>query len=182
MNKRSITLSAIIALAALSRLLSHPPNVTPIAAMALFGGVYLRGRKVAFLLPIAALFFIDLVLGFTVYGTVLLKSQPVVYLCMLITVAIGRHIQTNRSALKIMLATLASALMFYLVTNFAVWTFDTLYPKTWSGLITCYTAAIPFFRNSLVGDVAFAAVLFGGFAALERSFVWLREPEAPLLA
>jgi hypothetical protein len=182
MNKRSITLSAIIALAALARLLPHPPNVTPVAAMALFGGVYLRDWKVAFLLPIAAMFFGDLVLGVTVYGTVLLKSQPVVYLCMLMTAAIGRHIQTKRSALTITLATLASALMFYLVTNFAVWAFDALYPKTWSGLVTCYTAAIPFFRNSLVGDLAFAAVLFGGFAALERSFVWLREQKAPLPA
>lgn len=182
MNKRSITLSAIIALAALSRLLPHPPNVTPIAAMALFGGVYLRDRKVAFLLPIAAMFFSDLVLGFAVYGTVLLKSQPVVYLCMLITVAIGRLIQTKRSALRITLATLASAVMFYLVTNFAVWASGALYPKTWTGLINCYTAAIPFFRNSTIGDLAFAVVLFGGFAVLEKSFVWLREQEAPLLA
>lgn len=182
MNKRSITLSAIIALTALSRLLPHPPNVTPIAAMALFGGAYLRDRRVAFLLPIAAMFFSDLVLGVTVYGTVLLKSQPAVYLCMFITVAIGRFIRDKRSVLKITLATLASAVTFYLVTNFAVWAFDPLYLKTWTGLITCYTAAIPFFRNSLIGDLSFAAVLFGGFAALERSFVWLREQEAPVLS
>jgi hypothetical protein len=182
MNKRSITLSAIIALAALSRLLPHPPNATPIAAMALFGGVYLRDLKVAFLLPIAAMFFSDLVLGFTVYGTVLLKSQPVVYFSILITVAIGRLIRDKRSFLKIASAIFASAAMFYLVTNFAVWALDPLYPKTWSGLITCYTAAVPFFRNSLIGDFAFAVVSFGGFAALEKSFVWSREQEAPLLA
>lgn len=182
MNRRLITLSAIIALTALSRLLPHLPNVTPIAAMALFGGVYLRNRRVAFFLPIAAMFVSDVVLGFTVYGTVLLKSQPVVYLCMLMTVVIGRFVWDKRSILKIASAIFASAVMFYVVTNFAVWAFDALYPKTWSGLIACYTAAIPFFRNSLIGDLAFAVVLFGGFAALERSFVWLREQEAPLLA
>jgi hypothetical protein len=182
MNKRLITLSAIIALAALSRLLPHPPNVTPIAALALFGGVYLRDRKVAFLLPIAAMFFSDLVLGITVYGTVMLKSQPVVYLCILMIVAIGKLIQNGRSWVNITVATLASSLMFYFVTNFAVWAFDSLYPKTWSGLVACYTAAIPFFRNSLAGDVFFAAVLFGGFAALERFFISLREQQAPLPA
>jgi len=181
MNKRSITLSAIIALAALSRLLPHPPNVTPIAAMALFGGAHLRDRKVAFLLPIAAMFFSDLVLGFTVYGIVLLKSQPVVYLCMLITVAIGRLIQARRSVMKIALATLVSSLVFYLVTNFAVWAFDSLYLKTWSGLITCYTAAIPFFRNSVAGDVFFTTLLFGGFTVLERFWVSLREQQRPLI-
>jgi len=175
MNKRVMTLSAIVVFAAMTRLIPHPPNVTPIAAMALFGGAYFRSRRLAFLLPMAAMLLSDVVLGYAVYGFAAMKSQPVVYLCVLITVAIGRHIQTKRSALKITLATLASAVMFYLVTNFAVWTFDALYPKTWSGLITCYIAAIPFFRNSLIGDVAFAAVLFGGFAALERSFVWLRE-------
>jgi len=182
MNKRLVTLSAIIALAALSRLLPHPPNVTPIAAMALCGGVYLRDRKVAFLLPIAAMFFSDLGLAVTVYGTVMLKSQPIVYLCILVTVAIGRLVRDRKSVLKIALALFASAVIFYLLTNFAVWAFSTLYPKTWGGLITCYTAAIPFFRNSLIGDVAFAALLFGGFAALERSFISLREQQAPLHA
>jgi hypothetical protein len=179
-NKRLTTLSAMIVLAALTRLAPHPPNVTPIAAIALFGGVYFRDRKIAFLLPLAAMLLSDLVLGFGVYGMALMKSQPVVYLCMLLTVAMGRGIQTGRSVPKIALGTLASSLMFYVVTNFAVWAFDSLYPKTWDGLIACYTAAIPFFRNSLIGDLFFAAVLFGGFAVLERSWVSLREAREPL--
>lgn len=176
MNKRLITLSAIIGVAALARLLPHPPNVTPIAAMALFAGAHFRNRKAAFLLPIAAMFLSDLVLGFAVYGSAMLKSQPVVYFCMLMTVAIGSLIRNNRSAVKIALAAFGNAVMFYLVTNFAVWAWDPLYPKTWSGLIACYAAAIPFFRNSLIGDFSFVAVLFGGFAVLERFFVSLREP------
>jgi hypothetical protein len=180
MNKRVMTLSAIVVLAALTRLMPHPPNVTPIAAMALFGGVYFRNRKIAFLLPMAAMLLSDLVLGLLVYGMASMKSQPVVYGCMLLTVAIGRLIQSRRSVPTIASATLASSLMFYFVTNFAVWAFDSLYPKTWSGLVACYTAAIPFFRNSLIGDVFFAAVLFGGFAVLERFWVSLRESQQPL--
>lgn len=177
MNKRSITLGAIIALTALSRLLPHPPNVTPIAAMALFAGMHFRDRRIAFLSPIAAMFLSDLALGFSVYGASILKSQPAVYLCMLITVVIGRSILNKRSISKIAAATLANAVIFYLVTNFSVWTGDPLYPKTWGGLMACYTAAIPFFRNSLIGDVSFVAVLFGGFAALETFFVSLREQQ-----
>ena len=176
MNKRLITLSAIIGLAALSRLLPHPPNVTPIAAMALFAGAHLRNWRIAFLLPMAAMFLSDLALGFTVYGVVLLKSQPVVYLCLMVTVGIGRLIENKRSVAQVLVATLISAVIFYIVTNFAVWAWGALYPRSGSGLIACYTAAFPFFRNSLIGDIAFVAVLFGGFAVLERFFVWLREP------
>src|SRR5438445_6401983 len=135
MNKRLMTLSAMVMLAALMRLAPHPPNVTPIAAMALFGGAYFRDRKIAFLLPLAAMLLSDVALGFGVYGMASMKSQPVVYLCMLLIVAIGRSIQTRRSVPKIALATLASSLMFYVVTNFAVWSCDLLYPKTWDGLI-----------------------------------------------
>ena len=176
MNKRLITLSAIIGLAALSRLLPHPPNVTPIAAMALFAGAHLRNWRIAFLLPMAAMFLSDLALGFTVYGVVLLKSQPVVYLCMMVTVGIGRLIENKRSVAQVLATTLISAVIFYIATNFAVWAWGALYPRSGSGLIACYTAAIPFFRNSLIGDIAFVAVLFGGFAVLERFCVWLREP------
>ena len=182
MNKRLITLSAIVGLAALSRLLPHPPNVTPIAAIALFAGAHFCNRKAAFLLPIAAMFLSDLVIGFAVYGGALLKSQPVVYFCMLMAGVIGRLIRNNGSALKIASATLGNAVMFYLVTNFAVWAWGALYPRTWSGLIACYTAAIPFFRNSLIGDITFVAVLFGGFAVLQRFFVSLREQQEPLPA
>jgi drug/metabolite transporter (DMT)-like permease len=182
MNKRLITLTAIVGLAALSRLLPHPPNVTPIAAMALFAGAHFRDRKVAFLLPIAAMFLSDLALGFAVYGATLLKSQPAVYLSMLITVVIGRLIRNKRSVSKIAAATFANAVIFYVVTNFSVWAGDPLYPKTWTGLIACYTAALPFFRNSLIGDFSFVAVLFGGFAALENFFISLREQQDPLSA
>src|SRR5438046_2021568 len=89
MNKRLITLSAIVGLAALSRLLPHPPNVTPIAAMALFAGAHFRNWRIAFLMPIAAMFLSDLVLGFAVYGAVLFNSQPVLYLCMRIVSLLG---------------------------------------------------------------------------------------------
>ena len=175
MNNRLTVLIGIVVAAAFSRIVPHPPNVTPIAAMALFGGAYVTNRKLAYLLPLAAMLLSDVVLGYTVYGASVLKSQPIVYACILATAAMGRLIRDKRSALQVGRVTLASSVMFYAVTNFAVWTAGTLYPMTWAGLTACYAAAIPFFRNSLVGDIGFVAVLFGGFALVETYFTSLQE-------
>ena len=174
---RFLTITGMILLSAVMRLLPHPWNFTPVAAMALFGGAYLANRKLAFALPLIAMLLSDLVLGVAIYGKVLLFSQPVVYLCLLAIVALGGLIRPRKSWWTIAVASLASSVMFYLVTNFAVWAFESLYPKNWSGLITCYTAAIPFFRNSVAGDLCFAVILFGGFALLEKSVVSVREPK-----
>jgi hypothetical protein len=175
MSNRLMVLTGIIVLAALARLVPHPPNVTPIAAMALFGGAYLANRRVAFVLPIAAMLLSDLVLGYFLYGRTLLFSQPVVYACILATVAIGTLVKDRRSPLQVGSATLVSSILFYVVTNFAVWGGSHLYPHTGAGLAYCYLAAIPFFRNSLIGDMAFTALLFGGFALLEMRLPFLRE-------
>lgn len=183
MNKRSMVLIAIVAAAALARLVPHPPNVTPIGAMALFGGACFVNRKMAYLLPMAAMLLSDVVLGFTRDGTfTLLASQPVVYACILAMTAIGQLIRDRRSVWQVGTATLTGAVLFFVVTNFAVWATAGIYPMTGSGLLECYTAAIPFFRNSLAGDVAFTAILFGGLALLESRVAWMREPARPVLA
>ena len=170
MNTRLMVLTGIVVAAALSRLVPHPPNLTPIAAMALFGGAYVTNRKLAYVLPLGAMLLSDVLLGYTVYG-----GSVVVYLCILATAVMGRLIRNRRSVLKVGVVTLASSVMFYVVTNFAVWASGSLYPMSWAGLATCYAAALPFFRNSLLGDMGFAAVLFGGFALLETYFTSLQE-------
>ncbi|MBI3837160.1 MAG: hypothetical protein HY288_04400 [Planctomycetia bacterium] len=175
MSKRAMVLTGIVALAALSRLVPHPPNVTPIAAMALFGSAFFGDRKIAYLVPLAAMLLSDIVLGYTIYGSTLLRSQPVVYACLIATVAMGRLIHDRRSPWHVGVVVLASSVLFFVVTNFAVWAMGPLYPKTWNGFATCYTAAIPFFRNSVVGDMVFSVVFFGGFVLLERVMPALRE-------
>jgi len=176
MNKRLIVLMGIVVAAALARLAPHPPNVTPIAAMALLGGACFIDRRLAYLLPLAAMFLSDLVLGYTRYGAFrLLASQPVVYACILATAALGHLIKDRRSVWQVGSATLAGSILFYVVTNFAVWAGGHLYPMTGSGLAACYLAAVPFFRNSLVGDVVFTTVLFGGLALLENRVAWMRD-------
>ncbi len=144
MNKRSIVLAGMILAAALARLVPHPPNVTPIGAMALFGGACFVNRKMAYLLPLAAMLLSDLVLGYTRFGLwSLLAIQPVVYACLLATAAIGHYIADRRSVWQVAGGALAGSLLFFVVTNLATWAGGRLYPLTASGLAACYTAAHP---------------------------------------
>ena len=168
LNPRFLTLAGMILTAALSRVLPHPPNFTPLTAIALFGGAYFSDKRMAFLIPLAAMLLSDLVIGF--------HSQLImVYLCFMITVCIGFSLRSRKKLFPIGLATAASSIIFFLVTNFGVWLFDQLYPKTLNGLWTCYVAAIPFFRNTLLGDLFYVGILFGTFALAEKTVPPLRE-------
>lgn len=182
MNKRLMVLTITVLAATMARLVPHPPNMTPIAAMALFGGAFLPNRRLAYAPPLAAMLLSDIVLALTLYGKAMLASQPIVYACLLGTAAMGKLIRNRRSVLNVGAVTLASSLMFFGVTNLAVWAAGSLYPRTLAGLIMCYTAAIPFFRNSLIGDMAYAATLFGGFALLENVVISLREKQHAVTA
>jgi hypothetical protein len=178
MNKRLIVLAGIVVAAALARLLPHPPNVTPIAALALFGGACFADSNLAYLLPLAAMVLSDIVLGLARYGFWKLAAiQPVVYACFVATTALGQHIRNRRSPWQVGGAAVAASLLFFVVTNFAVWAIDQghYYPRTGSGLAACYVAAIPFFRNTLLGDLAFTAILFGGLVLLENRVAWMRD-------
>lgn len=165
---RLLVLLSLVAAAAAARLLPHPPNVTPVAAIALFGGAYISDTRLAFVVPLAAMFLSDMMLGFY-------PHMEVVYLSFAVIVGIGLLLRHHRRLVPIVGATLAAAVLFFLLTNLGVWAFSGLYPKTLAGLTTCYVAAIPFFRNMLLGDLVYAALLFGGFRLLERALPALRE-------
>ena len=167
MNARLLTLLAAIVTAAAFRLVPHPPNFTPIAAMALFSGAYLGRQGLAFAAPLAALLLSDLVLG-------LYPEAIFVYVSVAATVLIGLLLVRRVTFLAVGAAALASSLLFFLVTNFGVWVLMDYYPKTAAGLVACYVAAIPFFQNTIAGDLFYSAILFGGFALLERMVPKLR--------
>src|SRR6266542_1156128 len=143
-KSRLLVVVLIILAAAASRLIPHPPNLASITAVALFGGAYLTDKRLALIVPLAALLLSDLVLGF--YSHI-----EIVYGSFLLVVCLGFLLQRKRSALRIAGAALASSLVFFVVTNFGVWAFGSLYPKTAAGLLTCYIAAITFFQNTLAG-------------------------------
>ena len=167
-------LGAILAAAAL-RLVPHPPNFSPIAAMALFSGAYVGRRGLAFVAPLAALLLSDAVLGFY-------RGMSFVYGSMMLVVVIGWWLSSRRTPLRIAGAAVASSVLFYVLTNFGMWLFSGFYPRTLAGLEACYIAAIPFFQNTLAGDLFFTTLLFGGFAIAERLLPAIREPSRPQAA
>ena len=169
-HARLLAILSAIFIAAVLRLVPHPPNFTPIGAIALFGGAYLGRRGLAFAAPLGALLLSDLVLGFY-------PELAFVYLSTAATVVIGWALLKRKTMLGIGVGALASALLFFTVTNFGVWLVMDYYPKTLAGLAACYVAAVPFFQNTLAGDLVYTALLFGGFALAERRVPILRAPE-----
>ena len=178
LSTRFWVLVGITLTAAAARLIPHPPNATPVAAMALFGGAYFASKRAALAVPLAAMALSDLVLGLVRYGTAILGSIPYVYACCVATACLGMWIGPRPSPRRIAAAALTSSIVFFLVTNFGDWLTERIYPLTWDGLAACYVAALPFFRNTLAGDAVCTVVLFGGFALAERSVVALREDAA----
>lgn len=146
------TIGLILA-GAFARLLPHPPNVAPIAAMALLGGAMLP-RPQAFLAPLAALFLSDLFIG-------LHSGMPFVYGAFAMVVLLGGLLREERGVSRLAAVTLAGSVLFFAVTNLGVWLSSGMYPANLGGLQACYAAALPFFRNSLLGDAFFTAALFG---------------------
>lgn len=162
MNKTLITpkflvVTGIIILAAVMRLIPHVPNFTPLAAMALFAGTYLKRKELAFAIPVAAMLISDIFLGFH-------QTMIAVYASFAIIVTVGFYLRRNAKVQNVVLASLASSVIFFVITNFAVWASGSVgYPMNLAGLTQCYVAAIPFFRNALLGDLFYNAVFFGSF-------------------
>lgn len=169
LKTRVITITAIIFALALFRLLPHLPNVSPVAAMALFGGAYFADKRMAFIVPFLALFVSDLVLG-------LHNSMIFVYAGFALTVVIGFQLQKRATFTNTTFAVVVSSVLFFLLTNFGAWLTSALYAKTASGLMQAYVAGIPFFQNSLLGNLVYAAVIFSGYHLLQKNVTALQEP------
>jgi len=158
----TISVAVLILIAAATRFLPHPANFTAIGAMALFGTARLQDKRLAFGLPIAAMLISDLFIPF--------GYNPSVYLSFALIAALGLSLRNTYKVLPIAGASLASSLIFYIITNFAVWMGDNgvMYSKNIDGLWMSYTAAIPFFWNGLAGDLFFTAVLFGSYSFVSK--------------
>ena len=153
---------ALIVLAAASRLLPHPPNFAPVAAIGLFAGAH-TSRRAGWLVPFAALLASDALLGF--YSPVgMLWNYLAFAACLLLG---SGFLARRRSALRLGGAVLTSSVAFFVISNFGMWA-SGYYPRTAAGLVECYVAALPFFRNTLTSDVLYSAVLFGGYALIAR--------------
>lgn len=153
-----IPVLAVILTGVLSRLIPHPPNFTPVGGLALFAGATVAGPA-AFLLPLAVMLIADLVLGF--HSTLLY-----VYGSFLLIVLLGRLLRNKKGIARLTGSSLAASLLFFLITNFGAWLTWDFYPKTPSGLLASYTAALPFFRNTILGDLFYSVTFFYGYRLL----------------
>ena len=146
----------LVFLGVASRLVVHTPQFTAILAVAMFGGMYL-GQRQALIVPVALMIITDIVLGFhdTMFFT---------WGSMLIVSAVGLWLKERKSFGTVLAGSIVSSGIFFVVTNFGVWAVGGLYPGTAEGLWQCYVAAIPFFRQTLLGDLVYVAALFSLFA------------------
>lgn len=165
---RYLFLTALIVAAIFGRLIPHPPNFTPVGALAIFGGACFADRRLAFALPLVVLFVSDLFVGLHVL-------VPVVYCSFALNVMLGRWLRSHRTVFSTAGVTLIGSIQFFVVTNFACWVYF-YYPDTVAGLVAYYIGGIPYFQNTLLGDAAYSTLLFGGLALAERGFPMLREP------
>jgi len=155
---KNIIIISLVLFAIALRLVPHPPNFSPVGAVGLFAGCYLSHKRF-WLIPLAALFVSDFFLGF--YNVV---SMTIVYISFFISAIIGKYfLSVKRTNLKITCAALLSATQFFVFTNFGVWLSGTIYQFNLAGLIECYVMAIPFYGNTLIGELFYVAVLFSSY-------------------
>lgn len=170
-NSRFWVITLLILAAAFVRLIPHPPNFAPIAAMALFSGAYFNKKSFAFAVPLAAMFLTDAIIGFH-------SSMWIVYLSFAVIVLIGMFMLRKVSIKNVVLASVTASISFFIITNLGVWAFGTMYPKNIAGLIECYIAAIPFVQNTLLGDLFYSGIMFGVFEFTKSKFPVISEAKA----
>lgn len=156
----------LIFTAAILRFLPHPPNFAPITALGLFGGTYLN-KKTAIFLPLGAMLISDYFIGFYHWPIML-----AVYLSFAISGLLGLWLKSHKNLPNLLAATFLASIQFFLITNFAVWAFGTMYPHTSQGLLAAYINALPFFRNTLLGDFFYVGVMFGAYELVRYYLVY----------
>jgi hypothetical protein len=152
-----------------ARLLPHAPGLWPFAASALFAGCTLRRPAMSIIVPIAALTLSNVGLAVDDW-----RVTAVVYASTLVPALAGMLVRRWNGALPVVGAMLSCSLIFFVSTNFAVWAFNGMYPLTWEGLVQCYVAALPFLDKTVLGDLLWTAVLFGGSWLVQRTPLLVR--------
>ncbi len=171
-NIKTGILVLVVLAAAFSRLIPHPTNFTPIGALALFGAAYFSNRFIAFLIPALAIFLSSLVINNVVYQPEsfvwFYEDFPGQILAFGLITLLGLGLLKQVKVKNVLLSSLAASIILFVITNFSAWLTTGMYPQTWSGLVQCYTMAIPFFGNTILGDLVYCGVLFGGYEWARR--------------
>jgi len=160
--------AVLILLAAISRILPHPFNFTPIGAIALFGAARFDKKAYAFLVPAVAMVASDFFIG---------KPFAPTYICFAFIALFGLLFLKKVNFGRVVTASLISSVAFFLITNFFVWIGSSHYSQTIQGLIACYVAGLAFYQqtlfgnlflNTVMGDLFYNTVLFGAYYGIQR--------------
>jgi hypothetical protein len=166
-NGRVTMLLYLYVLAAvLMRLLPHPWNMTPLGAMFLFSGATFTRKWNSLLVPLAALLVSDYAVIHILYGGRYSWFNPYSWAGFLLIGIIGWALRNRITYATVVAGSVAGSVVFFLVSNFGVWAAGQLYPRTWSGLAMCYLAGLPFFRNTAMGDLIYAGLMFGSYVLI----------------
>jgi hypothetical protein len=173
---RTTTILTFLVIAALTRAVPHPPNFAPIAAMALFGAMRFQRAWSALLFPVLAMLVSDVVIevayrmGYS-QSWGMHQGMWVIYLLMMMVGGLGLLFKDHRTKPGTIIGlSLTSSVMFFTLSNLAVWFSSTMYEKSLAGLMACYSAAIPFFQWTVLGDLTYCGILFGSWALMEFRF------------
>jgi len=164
---RVAIIGGMMLLAGLSRLIPHPFNFTAIMALALFGGAKFKNPSLSIVVPLVVMLITDVIIGFY-------TLMPFVYSCIVVTSLLGMAVGRKSNPLYIIGGSLISSVLFFLVTNAAVWYHNPQFTQDVSGLMMCYDFAVPFFRNQLFGDLFFNFMLFGSYYLVKTKIPALR--------
>ena len=173
-NLRFSVITGMILLAALSRLIPHPSNFAPIGGMSLFGAAYFSKKYWAFIIPILSMWISDLVLNNVVYAAYFdhfvwfYSGSLFTYGAFALIVLMGMFSLKKVRVINVVGSALLASIIFFVVSNFGVWAATTMYPHTAEGLMACYVAGIPFFANTLLGDMVYCGLMFGAFYMAEK--------------
>ena len=160
-SNQLILLTILIVVTAFSNMfLSNIPNFSPIASVALFSGFYFSNKKIALLIPVVCMLISDYFLGFH-------NLMWAVYLSFSLIVVMGFYMKSSKST-SVLFNSISSSVLFFLVTNFAVWAVGSYYTKDLSGFMLCLTMGLPFFKYTLLSSVIFSTILFGGFEIITQ--------------
>jgi hypothetical protein len=179
-NSRFSVLALMIVLAAFSRIIPHMPNLSPLDAIGLFGAAYFRKKWQAFLIPLSAVWLSDLFINNVIYAqyyhsfTWFYEGFYWQYEAYILITLFGLGLFRKVNATRVIGGAMCSSLIFFFISNYSCWPGNPNYSQNINGLLSCYAAGIPYYKGTLLGDLLYAGILFGGFALVQSRIPALR--------
>ena len=162
-SKKEIFPISLILILAISRLIPHPPNFTPIIAVAIMSSCFFKNINLSIIILVISMLLSDLFIGF--YYNIFF-----VYFSLILITIIFFKINKKINYKTLLIFSFFGSLIFYIISNFGVWMLSGIYEKNLNGLVTCYILAIPFFKNTLMSTIIFSYIAFFANSFYKKKF------------